>query len=170
MLAMAGMPAVYFHSLVGTQNDLEGARASGHARRINRRKFEYAELMQRLRERESLQDRIYRGYRRLLSCRIRQPAFHPAAAQAVIDLGDPQVIAFLRASIDGLQQILVAANLSQEPKCLNLPGDRPLFGGSDLLGNATVSDRGEILLPAFGVAWLLVGSGREFGDNAIARS
>ena len=44
MLAVRGIPAVYFHSLVGTQNDLQGVAASGQARRINRRRFTRAEL------------------------------------------------------------------------------------------------------------------------------
>src|SRR5690606_9766952 len=39
MLALQGVPAVYFHSLVGTENDVEGARVYGTARRINRRRF-----------------------------------------------------------------------------------------------------------------------------------
>src|SRR5690606_37390874 len=36
MLAMKGVPGVYFHSLVGTQNHTAGVDQSGIARRINR--------------------------------------------------------------------------------------------------------------------------------------
>ncbi|MEO0530119.1 MAG: sugar phosphorylase, partial [Planctomycetota bacterium] len=44
MLALRGMPAPYFHSLMGTPNDTAAAESSGIARRINRRKYDRAEL------------------------------------------------------------------------------------------------------------------------------
>ncbi|MCX7426452.1 MAG: sugar phosphorylase, partial [Planctomycetia bacterium] len=44
MLSLRGVPAVYFHSLVATPNDVVGAERTGRARSINRRKFDAAEL------------------------------------------------------------------------------------------------------------------------------
>ena len=41
---VAGIPAVYFHSLVGTPNDVPGMQRTGRARTINRRKFDWDEL------------------------------------------------------------------------------------------------------------------------------
>ncbi|MEM9187232.1 MAG: sugar phosphorylase, partial [Planctomycetota bacterium] len=40
MLALRGVPAPYFHSLVGTQNDYAGVEATGQNRRINRHKYD----------------------------------------------------------------------------------------------------------------------------------
>jgi glycosidase len=48
MLALRGIPGVYFSSLFGAGNDMEGVRRSGQARRINRRKFDHQELAQTL--------------------------------------------------------------------------------------------------------------------------
>ena len=77
MLAMRGIPGVYFHSLVGSHNDAAAARASGIARRINRHKYDLRELQQRLHTADSPQARIYTAYRRLIATRVAQPAFHP---------------------------------------------------------------------------------------------
>lgn len=154
MLALAGMPAVYFHSLVGTQNDHEGVQTSGRARRINRRKFEYSELKKRLAEEGTLQSRIYRGYRQLLKTRVRQPAFHPAAPQRPIDLGDPALIAFSRTSVDQQQRVVVVANLTGEEKRLELSHSGLAAGASDLLGHLMFDDGENAVLPPYEIAWL----------------
>ena len=44
LLALAGLPAVYFHALLGTPSWHRGYRESGIKRRLNRRKFALAEL------------------------------------------------------------------------------------------------------------------------------
>lgn len=44
MLSLAGVPGIYFHSLLGSRNDREAALASGINRRINRQKLARADL------------------------------------------------------------------------------------------------------------------------------
>lgn len=121
MLAFRGMPAIYFHSLVGTQNDYAGAEESGQNRRINRHKYTLTELDAHLAKVDSLQRRIYDGYRELLAMRIAQPAFHPDAGQEIVDLGNHAILAFKRTSLDGLHTVLVAANFSSDEQALELP-------------------------------------------------
>ena len=133
MLALRGIPAVYFHSLVGTTNDEEGVEASGKPRRINRHKFRLDELRERIAAPGSLQALVYEGYRRLLFTRAHQSAFHPDAAQEVLDLGDPALLAFLRSSTDGRQQILILANMSATPRKLHLSEFGGLEFSQDLL-------------------------------------
>ena len=69
MLALRGIPAVYFSSLFGAGNDVAGAQQSGQARRINRRKFSSDELNTALERPESREARVLAGYRRLLAVR-----------------------------------------------------------------------------------------------------
>jgi len=121
MLALRGMPAIYFHSLVGTQNDYAGVEASGQNRRINRHKYEQAELDAHLSAPDSLAGRIYAGYRELLALRIAQPAFHPDAPQQVVDVGNDHILAFRRTSLDVAQSILVLVNFSQQEQWFTLP-------------------------------------------------
>src|SRR5690606_38772488 len=40
MLALAGMPAVYIHSLLGSRNDQAGVARTGHNRSINRARLD----------------------------------------------------------------------------------------------------------------------------------
>ena len=89
MLAVRGIPAIYFHSLVGTPNDLAGYESSGQPRRINRRKYAHGELNAILGNAASAQAEVLHGYRHLLSVRKNQTAFHPDAQQTMLALDDP---------------------------------------------------------------------------------
>ena len=140
MLAMQGVPAVYFHSLVGSPNDIEGMESSGKNRRINRHKYERSELDAALSEPDSLQRRVFDGYRRLLQERIDQPAFHPSASQTVLDLPEDGLLGFQRETSDG-ERLVVLANLTDSPRTIDadatdlrgdilalqdLPADQPI--------------------------------------------
>ncbi|MEM6331541.1 MAG: DUF3459 domain-containing protein [Planctomycetota bacterium] len=160
MLAVRGMPAVYFHSLVGTQNDQAGVAATGQNRRINRHKYTLGELDTHLAgpvegEAAPLARRIYDGYRELLALRVAQPALHPDAPQAVIDVGATPnrdaVLAFTRTSLDGKQTLLVAVNFSMREQTITPGGAdawRPLTPGATLTG-------GRLTLPPGGFAYLV---------------
>ncbi len=154
MLALQGLPAVYFHSLVGTENDLQGAATSGQPRRINRRKFRLAELQARLSDADSLAARIFRGYRDLLTVRIEQPAFHPEGPQAVLDLQDPSLVSVLRTSPDGRQRILVLANLGSQNRALVLSAHTDLRFSHDLLSGHNLGPDQRFGLGPYQLAWL----------------
>ena len=115
MLALQGVPAAYFHTLVGTPNDIRGMRESGHARRINRRKYGFEELGE-LVANDPAQSAIFDGYCQLLAIRKRQPAFHPDGAQRVLEGGDAAVVAFERTSPNREQTIVVVANFADTAK------------------------------------------------------
>jgi sucrose phosphorylase len=57
MLALQGVPGIYFHSLFGSRNDRSAALATGVNRRINRQKFDRSNLETRLADRSSLDTR-----------------------------------------------------------------------------------------------------------------
>jgi glycosidase len=154
MLSLRGMPAIYFHSLVGTTNDHEGVERSGQPRRINRRKFEIQELTEQLADRDSLQARIFTGYRHLLRVRIEQPAFHPEGQQDVWQVEENWLIAILRTSIDQKQRILVMANLSDEPHEIDLSRHSELQFGNDLLSGKCVDSAQKVELEPGELVWL----------------
>jgi sucrose phosphorylase len=154
VLALRGIPGVYFHSLVGTENDTEGVARTGKNRSINRRKFDAKELNDRLESTDSKQRAVFEGYRRLLGIRRLQPAFHPDGPQRMIDTADPSVIGFERTSPDGEQSLLVLANMSGRCVSVALPESCTRSGQSNLLSTKSVVD-GQILLDAFEIAWLV---------------
>jgi sucrose phosphorylase len=153
MLSLRGIPGVYFHSLIATRNDVAAARASGIARRINRRKFEHQQLQQALADPDSLPARTLAAYRHLLQVRTAQPAFHPDGDQSVWSRENDTVLLFLRTSPDRSQQILIAANLSAGTEQFDLTGRPEIVVVRELLGEARCAGH-VVTLPPYGVAWL----------------
>ncbi len=155
MLALRGIPGVYFHSLCGTPNDYEGLQQAGHNRAINRRKYDLDILDVLLGDPECSQCQVHQGLRRLLRIRQQQPAFHPDAAQEVLHFDQPPVLGFLRIAQDGGQAIAVLANLSSAEQEVNLADhalvrQRGLRFDRDLLTEQTFNTR----LPPFATVWL----------------
>jgi len=94
-LCFVGIPGIYIHSLVGSRNDTRAVAETGIARRINRAKINRADLQRELDAPRSLRARVFREYMRMLAVRARRRAFHPNAAQEVLDLG-PALFALRR--------------------------------------------------------------------------
>lgn len=151
MLALQGLPAVYFHSLVGTPNDHAGLERTGRARSINRRKYHTGELARLLVQTGPQRD-VFRAYQHLLAIRCSQTAFHPDAAQELIRSDQTALVSFLRTARDG-QQILVLANLSDQPLDFEIQGlgTRPFV--RDLISECNVTTNSPQLAP-FQTMWL----------------
>ena len=117
MLALPGVPAVYFHSLVGSPNDLEAVLETGQNRRINRHKYDRQSLEAVIAQTYGLQRRVFEGYKRLLSVRIAQPAFHPQANMEVLPLDGDGLLGFVRITGSG-ERLAVVANLTHNPRVI----------------------------------------------------
>jgi sucrose phosphorylase len=156
MLALRGIPAIYFHCLVGTPNDSAGVAATGWARSINRRKYAAEEIAALLDDTDSVQAQVFRAYRDLLAQRILQPAFHPDADQQVWPTTDPALLAFLRTAPDRQQQILVVANMSGLLKTMPMPEWHAPSAIQDLVSGrpAPVLNR-RLMLEPYQTVWLV---------------
>jgi len=77
MLAVPGIPGIYIHSLIGSQNYYEGVEKSGINRRINREKLDFDTLELELNDKKSLRNKIYSNYKKLLNIRTTEKAFNP---------------------------------------------------------------------------------------------
>ena len=150
MLALPGVPGIYFHSLVGTGNDYDGVKQSGHARRINRHKYQLDELRKSVEQTDSVQSLVFSGYQKLLSTRIKQPAFHPDATCRVVDSGNDSLLAFFRECSS--QRILVVANVSSVEQHYEVPPEELCEIASDLLGGTT--NENSIIVAPFQTMWL----------------
>ncbi len=123
MLALAGVPGIYFHSLFGSRNDRDAAIATGINRRINRQKLDRAPLEQELADASSLRSRVFRGFAALLDARRNHPAFAPHAPQRILE-GNPAVFAILRTDPATHAQVLCLHNVTANPVTLDLHGAR----------------------------------------------
>jgi glycosidase len=95
MLAFRGVPGIYAHSLLGSENDHEGVEKTGSSRAINRRKLRLREIERELAQDGGLRRLVYEGYARLLKARSSHPAFHPQAEQRVLK-ADARLFALVR--------------------------------------------------------------------------
>jgi len=153
MLALRGMPGIYFHSLVGTENHTAGVEQTGQNRSINRRKFESDELRRMVSGPSSLQQKVFEGYRRMLAVRVSQPAFHPDAPQTIITTEHPSVIAFERQSLDREQTVVVLTNVSAQSVSLELGALTAHKLKRNLLDGAP-AESGTYELAPYAIAWL----------------
>lgn len=113
MMGLEGIPAFYIHSLLATENDLEGMQARGHNRAINRRRWNRTELENDL-EQNKQRATVFNTLREIIQKRTKQPAFHPNATQFTIQLGD-EIFAFWRQSLDRKQSIFCIHNVTAKP-------------------------------------------------------
>ena len=112
-LSMKGIPAVYFHSLCGTENFLDGVKETGQNRTINRRKWNRSELEKLLKNENSGSREIFDWYTRTLRCRSACPAFHPDASQEIHDFGS-SIFALERKSVDQTLTVLCLFNFTSK--------------------------------------------------------
>ena len=111
MFALEGIPGIYIHSMLGTQNDHERLELTNHNRNINRHKWSLEELEKQLNAPKNHHRVVLDAMTDLLKLRTQQKAFHPNAVQYTLHLGD-NVFGFWRQSTDRQQSIFCIHNLS----------------------------------------------------------
>ncbi|MFW6212279.1 MAG: alpha-amylase family glycosyl hydrolase [Spirochaetota bacterium] len=108
MLALAGVPGIYYHSLIGSENWQEGVEQTRHNRTINREKLDFDNLSGELNEPGSLRNLVFEGVKNMLRARASSKAFDPSAPQRVLS-SDPRVFALLR--MNGDERVLALVNV-----------------------------------------------------------
>lgn len=116
MLTMPGVPGIYYHSILGSLNFIEGVKSSGINRRINREKLEYKKLMSALEDKGSLRFKVYQSYIELLAIRKEQPVFNPygKATFSIVD----EVLQISR-EYEG-EKLVALFNVKQTPINVNI--------------------------------------------------
>jgi sucrose phosphorylase len=161
MLALMGVPGIYFHSLFGSRSWREGVDLTGRNRTINRQKFDIATFESELADESSLRYEIFQRYAQLLRARSSASAFHPHGTQQVLDCGEG-IFALLRFSPDESQRVLCLHNVSDRPqnvrsdfkKIPDLPSD-PL---TDLITGKRMANflSGSFVLKPYQTLWLRI--------------
>lgn len=119
MLALEGVPGIYIHSLIGTQNDYEKLANTHHNRSINRRRWHEGALNEALNDEQLHHKKVLDTLTSLIAIRIKQPAFHPNATQFTLHFG-LQLFGFWRQSKDRKYSIFSISNVSNKPVSLPL--------------------------------------------------
>ena len=157
-MAMRGIPAVYFHSLYASPNDLKGVEETGRNRTVNRKKWKSEELEKVLGEKSEQPVRVFEWYARTLRRRAACPAFHPDAPQAILDFGS-SIFALERTSLDGNQMVLCLFNFQgKESKVPDAEALRELFPegkARDLITDGEITlEKGKFALRPYQSLWL----------------
>ncbi len=149
MLALRGVPGIYFHSLFGSRGWPEGAQQTGRARTINRQKLDASAFEAELATPGSLRRLVFSGYRRMLRARQSSPAFHPNGRQEILNL-HPALFAVRRTAPAGGERVLCLQNVSAGAVEFQLPLGRAI----DLLDSGQYSAAAQFTLSPYQVLWL----------------
>jgi glycosidase len=145
LFSFLGVPAVYYHSLVGSPPDLEGMVSSRINRRINRALLDADRLGAELGS-DPRRRAVFDGMRHLLDVRRRHEAFSPFGTQRV-ELLDDRVFALRRGE-----------GTPDDLRCVtNVTGqtvELPRVVGTDVLSEARVEP---LVLGPWGTAWVRPG-------------
>lgn len=146
-LSMAGVPAIYYHSMVGSRNYLEGVEKTGVNRSINREKLKLPAMVKELETPGTIRNFVFNRLSLLIGERRKHRAFHPGGKQNVLQL-NPRIFAVERHSSGGDEMILSLINVSEERVTLSL--EHPYK--KDVLTGKTFSK--EISMAPYEVLWL----------------
>ena len=113
--SLQGIPAVYFHNLMGTPNAIGLAEESGAPRSINRRKYNMDEFHDLLASPTSTASYIFAGMSGMMRARRKEKAFHPNVPQKILDL-HPSIFAVQR------NDVISMTNVSRHSLKVSLPG------------------------------------------------
>jgi sucrose phosphorylase len=139
-LSLPGLPAVYFHSWVGSRGWKDGPRLLGYNRAINREKPALDALEEALDDEGAFRSLVYRGFSHLFAFRRKEACFHPSAPFSVFPAGK-SLFVIVRGPDAAGRKAVCAHNFGQGAAPLDLS---PLG-----LGEVTVPGPG-LLWTAFG--------------------
>ncbi|MDR0589447.1 MAG: sugar phosphorylase [Spirochaetaceae bacterium] len=147
LLALPGLPAIYFHSWIGSPAWREGPALLGSNRAINREKPPLDRVETELGDPASMRRQVYRGLSRLLEFRGSEGALSPEVPHRIPEAAGP-VFAVLRGPGPGGRWVLCMQNLGPE-SALFTPQDPP------------VRSLGPLSLGPWETRWIALGGGGE---------
>ena len=160
MLALRGVPGIYFHSLFGSRGWPEGVQQTGRYRTINREKLQSEVLERELRNPSTLRSQIYNGFKIMLQARNANPAFHPQGQQQVLQV-HASIFGLLRKALDDTIQVLCLTNVSSRKIQVSIDLTSLAFTGApnltDLLSQQTYQTTGnqlELNIDPYQILWL----------------
>jgi len=116
-LSLQGIPAIYFHTLVGSQNFYKGVEKTGANRSINREKLSLERLEKELSRPDSLRAQVFGRLKQLVDVRRMHPAFHPDGSQNIVVL-DSGIFAVERISPDEDETLLAMVNVTNTDRAV----------------------------------------------------
>ena len=152
MISFEGIPAIYFNSIFGTSNDEAKYIITGNNRDVNRYRWNFKNITNKLKNNKSKQNIFYQNICNLLNIRRKQKAFHPNALRINLNFGQ-KIYAFKRVSIDKKQTILCITNLSSKIRKTEI-SQKYLKMKNLINSKIQIEDRKFLVLRPFETIWL----------------
>lgn len=114
ILSMQGVPAIYIHSLLGSQNWEEGVISSGINRRINREALNYNDIKNELSDEKTLRYKVFTKYKKLLDLRKTISAFELNAKQTILDISQ-ELFVIERENENTGEKVTAIINVTSKP-------------------------------------------------------
>ncbi len=137
LLSCVGVPAIYYHSLLGSKNDYKGLEDSGINRRINRERLEFSRISTELKLDER-RKKIFNRIKELIKIRKEHSAFSPFASQKVLNLGE-NIFALERFNEYTKEKITFIVNIDSKISKVN-----SIISGKDIITGREISDSIEL--------------------------
>ena len=156
LLAMQGIPAIYYHSLFASSGDYGGVKKTGRNRSINRNKLDLDNIEQDLASPENRASKVLTEIKQLIEIRKHYPAFNPYSPQKIHSLSE-QLFCVERTLKNRNEKILGIHNLSNELVEFSIQeASRNNFPEIvyDLNTGQYVNFRHELALAPYGFTWL----------------
>jgi sucrose phosphorylase len=150
-LALPGLPAVYFHSWIGSRAWKEGPAVLGYNRAINRERPAMDQVERDASDRSSFRSHVLRGFRRLLDFRRSEEAFSPPVPCRILESPD-NIFALLRGPDAQGRSVLCACNFSASEGRIDLSPIHQV-----LAGQFNIPPLGEIPIERKGLLWMAIG-------------
>ncbi len=119
LMSLIGVPAIYYNSLIGSQNDQDGVVKSGINRRINREKFTEDGIEKAI-ENSYIRKNVIAEMNYLLSVRKNEELFNPYNEQKVLTLGE-SLFGVKRIGKDN-QELTCIVNITNQNQKVELTG------------------------------------------------
>ena len=161
LLALKGIPALYFNDLMATHNGQKDAEENtGRAHSLNQKRWNAQTLIRQLDDPETQTATVFNETLRRLKLRRELPAFHPDGAQHILALDD-RLLGVQRTAPDDSTTVFCINNLTAEPvpvAAADFAGTRFTDGKPcDLIGQRPLSAKGRTIplqLEPYQSVWL----------------
>jgi glycosidase len=158
MLALQGVPGIYIHSLLATPNDLQGVEVTGRTRSINRKSWQYEDLIELLDNPHTPNSEVFKWTKQLIDIRSNEICFHPDNPQQVIEINN-SLFAFIRTDRNSQRKLFAIYNVTSAPQEISLPGRPKLTDKPVWFDLVTQTELAEILpsttLQPYQFVWLV---------------
>ncbi len=163
ILVVKGVPGIYIHSLLGSENAYDEREKTGRNRSVNRKKFELKQIENELNKNINNRKTIFEKFKHMIETRQKYDVFDPFnSPMEVLDLGN-SVFAVLRKSADGSKAFVALHNVSPHAVEAKISSDmidqiNKDTVLTDVLTNNNVEQNkdGAIQLNAYEYKWLML--------------